>query len=197
MTTLSSAQRRARSAAVLAESERTGCDTLTAIRRVAPAFRSRAGASPANETTRTQPLATPGVRTGKTAGKAQRKQARAESRRLVKQAVAEALTAAQGPKPPPGAAPAPVRPAPAPRAATRPLHQLNGDELAALTTSALAGAAESPFWRRESSPAAHSDASAQVPNLSALSADELHAYSRDTFADYARGRGFASPVWAG
>jgi hypothetical protein len=199
--TLTSAQRKARAAAIFAESEATGCSIVEAIRRVAPAF---SGAKAVAETAPARPAAARVTGTPAKAprlGKRSKKIAKEAARILAARAVRETLTAAASPKPAPGAAAAQAperRPAGRQSAGKAP-HEMSGDELAAATVAGVGG--ESPFWRSAAEtapPGAVTETSSSPPKpLHQMSGDELHAYARDRFTARGRAAGFASPTWAG
>jgi hypothetical protein len=177
MRKLTTLERKARAALILAESERTGCGIVAAIKTAnARMFGETTRPAPVAETRRaSQPR--PATETTRPAPARKSKSAKA-IRKIVDRKVAEALAAR-----------------PAPHAPTRQLHEMTEDELGAVGETSLRPAdAASPFWK--GAPAAPVTESAQAGGRGAvplhkMSADELMT---ETAAAY-RAVGGVSPYW--
>jgi len=147
---------------------------------------SRPGARPVRETAAARPASRAGAaKPAKPSKKAAR----------IARIVTEALTAAAAPSLPPGMKPA-TRPQPA--APAVPLHQVDVDQLGAMTAERLGAGAVSPFWCgsvRESAPDApirESELEQAARDLTTLSSDGL-AKVLDASQ---RRAGHRSPIWA-
>ena len=184
MRTLTSAEKEARAAAVVAECER-GVDTLSAIKIVNRRMFGETARPPARRIAETAPPR-PAPPAAQQQTPAPPRRSDEELRQLISAELRESSPTA------------PVfRAPPEPE---RPLHKCEPAEVAAATFGAIGRAAASPFWRRESAPAApvtESEIPAPPPAkpLHLLTSDELLAVGRDAYGAQARAGAFASPGW--
>jgi hypothetical protein len=220
MRKLTPTERQARALAVVAETERTGCATTEAIRRVnRRMFGAAARRASVAETARpaairggvtgTRPAQQPSKsRVRKTAKEAARKVAKEAAGKAAKEAVRKAskrlretLTAAAAPQPPPGAAAqAPASRPAARKAAVKQPHEMTSAELAAANIDGIGGA--SPFWgptvETVRGGAVTETTAANPPKpLHTMTADELTDYAKGAYTGLGQAAGFASPTWAG
>jgi hypothetical protein len=142
-------------------------------------------------------------------GRARRPKLNKRGRRIAKETarilaaarVRETLTAAAGPKPPPGAAAqVPAGRSSARKTTAKAPAEMSADELGAATLSSVGG--QSPFWRpaavETAAVAALTEAASAPPKpLHTMTGDELADYAKGQWAALGQAAGYASPAWAG